>query len=157
MLASQRALIKAMYKRENLEPRGLPTLRTKLDLTYTRYNHTYNLNEILHAVTSFNYQVSFHQKWIRAHKIPRCHFHRRIPCSPRVHDETQGDVNLKYKFKASYLLNCNAVYTIHMRINNTNFAALSVRTVRYSLTLLYFSFGCVLSRSLLLYSRYFDI
>jgi len=34
MLASQRAFIKAMYERENMEPQGLPTLRTKLDLTY---------------------------------------------------------------------------------------------------------------------------
>jgi hypothetical protein len=57
-------------------------------------------------------------------QIPRCHFHLRIPGSHKVHVEAQEDVNLKYKFKTSYLLNCKTVYTIPTCINSTNFAAL---------------------------------
>ena len=87
MLASQRAFIKVTYKRGDLESQGLQTLRTKLDLTYlklvprskhsqtvnavqenTRHNHKYNLNELLRTVSSFNYQISFQQKLIKAQK-----------------------------------------------------------------------------------------
>jgi hypothetical protein len=49
-------------------------------------------------------------------QIPQCHFQIRIPCSHRGHVETQDDVNLKYKSKTSYSLNCKALCTIHMCI-----------------------------------------